>query len=42
MMENQGRYLEGRESDLFSALLRVRYSNKLNVRGDLLGETCES
>ncbi|KAF8076175.1 clasp N terminal-domain-containing protein [Lyophyllum atratum] len=31
MLENQGPYLEGRESDLFSVLLRVRYCNKLNV-----------
>jgi len=31
MLENQGHYLEGRESDLFSVLLRVRYCNKLNV-----------
>ncbi|KAG6855051.1 hypothetical protein C0991_005980 [Blastosporella zonata] len=31
MLENQGKYLEGRESDLFSVLLRVRYCNKLNV-----------
>jgi len=38
MIENQGRYLEGRESDLFSTLLCVRYSNKLNVRRELLGK----
>ncbi|KAG6911650.1 hypothetical protein DXG01_007900 [Tephrocybe rancida] len=31
LLENQGQYLEGRESDLFSVLLRVRYCNKLNV-----------
>ncbi|KAG6886066.1 hypothetical protein C0993_004056 [Termitomyces sp. T159_Od127] len=31
LLENQGPYLEGRESDLFSVLLRVRYCNKLNV-----------
>ncbi|KNZ74412.1 Protein STU1 [Termitomyces sp. J132] len=31
LIENQGQYIEGRESDLFSVLLRVRYCNKLNV-----------
>ncbi|KAG6890930.1 hypothetical protein C0995_000887 [Termitomyces sp. Mi166 len=31
LLENQSQYLEGRESDLFSVLLRVRYCNKLNV-----------
>lgn len=31
MLENQGAYLEGREADLFSMLLRVRYCNKVNV-----------
>jgi CLIP-associating protein 1/2 len=31
MLENQGPYLEGREADLFSMLLRVRYCNKVNV-----------
>lgn len=31
ILENQGPHLEGRESDLFSVLLRVRYCNKLNV-----------
>ncbi|KAF5388162.1 hypothetical protein D9615_000202 [Tricholomella constricta] len=31
MLENQAQYLEGRESDLFTVLLRVRYCNKLNV-----------
>ncbi|KAF8897283.1 clasp N terminal-domain-containing protein [Infundibulicybe gibba] len=31
MLENQAPYLEGREADLFSVLLRVRYCNKLNV-----------
>jgi CLIP-associating protein 1/2 len=32
MLENQAPYLEGKEADLFSVLLRVRYCNKLNVR----------
>lgn len=31
MLENQGPYLEGREADLFTMLLRVRYCNKVNV-----------
>lgn len=31
MLENQGPYLEGREADLFSVLLRVRFCNKVNV-----------
>lgn len=31
MLENQAPYLEGKEADLFSMLLKVRYSNKLNV-----------
>ncbi|RDB23289.1 Protein STU1 [Hypsizygus marmoreus] len=31
MLENQRHYLDGKESDLFSVLLRVRYTNKLNV-----------
>ncbi|KAF8665624.1 hypothetical protein AX16_000079 [Volvariella volvacea WC 439] len=31
LLENQGPYLEGREADLFSILLRVRYCNKVNV-----------
>ncbi|KAF6762767.1 clasp N terminal-domain-containing protein [Ephemerocybe angulata] len=31
MLENQGAYLEGREADLFSMLLRVRYCNKVNA-----------
>ncbi|KAG6812660.1 hypothetical protein H0H92_001610 [Tricholoma furcatifolium] len=31
MLENQVQYLEGRESDIFSVLLRVRYCNKLTV-----------
>ncbi|KAG6833770.1 hypothetical protein H0H87_001202 [Tephrocybe sp. NHM501043] len=31
LLEHQGQYLEGRESDLFSVLLRVRYCNKINV-----------
>ncbi|KAG5646405.1 hypothetical protein DXG03_003455 [Asterophora parasitica] len=31
MLENQAQYIEGRESDLFDVLLRVRYCNKLNV-----------
>ncbi|KAF9468966.1 clasp N terminal-domain-containing protein [Collybia nuda] len=31
MLENQGPYVEGREADIFSTLLRVRYCNKLNV-----------
>lgn len=36
MLENQAPYLEGREADLFSVLLRVRYCDKLNVRNFLL------
>ena len=32
MLENQAPYLEGKEADLFSVLLRVRYCNKVNVR----------
>lgn len=31
MLENQAPYVEGREADIFSTLLRVRYCNKLNV-----------
>lgn len=31
MLENQAPYIEGKEADLFSMLLKVRYSNKLNV-----------
>ncbi|TFK76116.1 hypothetical protein BDN72DRAFT_786492 [Pluteus cervinus] len=31
MLEHQAPYLEGREAELFSTLLRVRYCNKLNV-----------
>ena len=32
MLENQAPYLEGKESDLMSMILRVRYCNKLDVR----------
>jgi len=32
MLENQAPYLEGRESDLMSIILRVRYCNKIDVR----------
>lgn len=32
MLENQTPYLEGREADLFSMLLQVRYCNQVNVR----------
>jgi len=31
MLENQAPYLEGRESDMFTLLLQIRYSNKTNV-----------
>ncbi|KAJ2931610.1 hypothetical protein H1R20_g5325, partial [Candolleomyces eurysporus] len=31
MLENQSPYLEGREADLFSMLLNVRYCNQVNV-----------
>ena len=31
MLENQAMYLEGREAELFSILLRVRYSNRHEV-----------
>jgi CLIP-associating protein 1/2 len=31
MLENQATYLEGKESDLFSMLLRVRYCNEINA-----------
>lgn len=31
MLENQATYLEGREADLFSMLLSLRYCNKVNV-----------
>jgi CLIP-associating protein 1/2 len=31
MLENQAAYLEGREGDIFSMLLTVRYCNKQNV-----------
>ncbi|RXW25151.1 hypothetical protein EST38_g686 [Candolleomyces aberdarensis] len=31
MLENQSPYLEGREADLFSMLLTVRYCNQVNV-----------
>lgn len=31
MLEHQAPYLEGREAELFSMLLRVRYSNQVNV-----------
>ncbi|KXN87868.1 Protein STU1 [Leucoagaricus sp. SymC.cos] len=31
IIENQLSYLEGKEADIFSMLLRVRYSNKVNV-----------
>jgi len=32
ILENQAPYLEGRESDLMSMILRVRYCNKIDVR----------
>lgn len=32
MLENQAAYMEGRESDVYSLLLRVRYRNRTNVR----------
>ena len=32
MLENQAPYLEGRESDLMSMILRIRYCNKIDVR----------
>jgi CLIP-associating protein 1/2 len=31
MLENQAPYLEGRESDIFTLLLQIRYSNKIAV-----------
>ncbi|KAH9482989.1 Protein STU1 [Psilocybe cubensis] len=31
MLEGQSTYLEGKEGDIFSMILRVRYCNKLNV-----------
>lgn len=31
ILESQSTYLEGKEGDLFSVLLRVRYCNKVNV-----------
>jgi len=31
MLDNQAIYIEGREADIFSVLLSVRYCNKLNV-----------
>lgn len=31
MLENQALYIEGREGDIFSLLLQIRYSQKLNV-----------
>lgn len=31
MLENQATYLEGREADLFSMMLSLRYCNKVNV-----------
>jgi CLIP-associating protein 1/2 len=34
MLENQATYLEGREAELFSMLLSLRYCNKVNVRID--------
>lgn len=35
MLDNQELYIEGREADIFSMLLSVRYCNKLNVSGNL-------
>lgn len=31
MLESQAPYLEGREADMFSLLLQIRYSSKPNV-----------
>jgi CLIP-associating protein 1/2 len=31
ILENQAIYIEGREADIFSMLLSIRYCNKLNV-----------
>jgi hypothetical protein len=31
MLESQAPYLEGREADMFSLLLQIRYSSKANV-----------
>lgn len=31
LIENQGSYIEGREADVFSLLLQIRYCNKVNV-----------
>ena len=33
MLDHQALYIEGREADIFSVLLSVRYCNKLNVSG---------
>jgi hypothetical protein len=35
MLDNQALYIEGREADVFSMLLSIRYCNKQNV-----SETC--
>jgi len=32
VLESQSSYLDGKEGDLFSMILRVRYRNKVNVR----------
>lgn len=34
MLENEGTLLEGREADVFSFLLRIRYCNQVNVCPD--------
>lgn len=31
-LENQTTYLDGKEGELFSMILKVRYCNKINVR----------
>lgn len=36
MLENQATYIEGKEAELFSILLRVRYSNRHEVSNDPL------
>jgi CLIP-associating protein 1/2 len=33
MLDNQALYIEGREADIFSMLLSIRYCNKQNVSG---------